>query len=278
MPACMLDDYPLPIRSWVLHSFHDGAGHNRWPGVRGIGPVPCQCLQQLVSAPFLLERTRLQYMRNFNVRCVELPAGVTLSTLIADPTAFKDSWARFSFSVAHDSLQMSVEPSLKGQPIDSEHPRIGRLIRQVKKARAQRADKKELGRPPAPVDCTAPPPRDSPAPCIMYPLEILHASLPGLLTGPAPPLHLLVPLSRCAGGCGGRGWCEMVVVQTSGKRRAQPRCGCFVPGGLNPGVGGSACADPAVWFVRNQPSPHWGPPCLRDCSGLGVCDWQVSEQ
>ena len=65
LPACMLDEHLIPVRSWVLNAFHDNQGRKRWPGEgpHPIGPVPCQCLEQFVAAPFLLERTRLQYMR-----------------------------------------------------------------------------------------------------------------------------------------------------------------------------------------------------------------------
>ena len=257
LPACMLGDYALPIRSWVLHAFHDSAGHKRWPGgVRTIGPVPCQCLQQLVAAPFLIERSRLKYMRGFHVKCIELPPSVRLSAFIANPAVFATTWRRFSFAAAHDSLQVGVEPALRGAPLDGEHPRVGRLVRQVKKRRA--ASSKQAG-----------------PEMIMYPVELLHPITPALLSGDAQPLPLL-PLSRCPTSCGGRGWCEMSVGSRdrSGAWRREPRCGCFVPGGLKAGVGGATCAAPSVWLASEQPNPHRGPSCLRECAGLGVCDWQ----
>ena len=92
----------------MLHAFHEGAGREgRWARPRGgaqgsggrshpIGPVSCECLRQLVSTPFLIERTRLQYMRGFTARCVELPAGQTLAAFLEDPTA--GQWRRFSFA------------------------------------------------------------------------------------------------------------------------------------------------------------------------------------
>ena len=74
LPACALGPRDaIPIRSWVLHAFHDGAGRHRWRDAgepHGLGPVPCECLQQFVAAPLLLERTRLKFMRGFVARCV----------------------------------------------------------------------------------------------------------------------------------------------------------------------------------------------------------------
>ena len=91
LSACMLGDHLIPIRSWVLHAFHNNGGHERWrtpgqPGhkARAIGPVPCSCLQQLVAAPYLLERSRLQFMRPWTFRCVELPPNVSLAAYVED--------------------------------------------------------------------------------------------------------------------------------------------------------------------------------------------------
>ena len=106
----MLGDHAIPIRSWVLHAFHENAGHWRSPpgthGVRDLGPVPCACLQQLVAAPFLLERTRLQYMRGLVVRCAELPPGVSLAAFVERPVP--GVWRHFSFAAAHDALRLGV--------------------------------------------------------------------------------------------------------------------------------------------------------------------------
>ena len=93
--------------------------------MRGIGPIPCQCLQQLLAAPFLIERTRLQYMRGFQVRCIELAPATTLAMALADPRRLAGAWRRFSFAAAHDALQLGVEPSLQSAPLDPEHPPWG---------------------------------------------------------------------------------------------------------------------------------------------------------
>ena len=48
------------------------------------------------------------------------------------------------------------------------------------------------------------------------------------------------------------------------------RCGCFVPGGLDAGIGGQHCDDASVWKSERQPSRGWaGPWCPADCSGRG---------
>lgn len=77
LPECAIGDYALPIRSWVLYAFHHQDRGREWQAAshgveKYIGPVPCACLQQFVSEPFMLERTRLQYMRNFAVVCLDL--------------------------------------------------------------------------------------------------------------------------------------------------------------------------------------------------------------
>lgn len=86
----------------------------------------------------------------------------------------------------------------------------------------------------------------------------------------------LLPMARCLGGCGGRGWCEPVGGSSIGGADAHGRCGCFVPGGLIAGVGGARCADADVWRSERQPDPAaWGGPrCPLDCNGRGQCDWQ----
>ncbi|KAL1530584.1 hypothetical protein AB1Y20_001484 [Prymnesium parvum] len=240
LPACMLADHPLPIRSWLLHAFHDGAAAARWPAHRSLGPVPCECIVQLLAAPFLLERSRLQHMRAFRPSCLLLPPHVSLAALLAEPSAA--TWRRFSFAAAHDALRVGAEPSLHGAPFDAARPRLGRLIRQLRKAARRKASLAGL------------------------PTDLLHPTIAAVASAEAPALPLL-PLSRCPGGCGGLGWCEAASPSAA-------RCGCFVPGGLAVGVGGRACGDAAVWEAARQPEPHWGPRCLRGCSGRGRCDWQ----
>lgn len=252
LPACLLGTFALPIRSWVLHAFHDGAGLSRWAGpARSIGPVSCQCLQQFVSVPFLLERTRLQFMRGFSVRCLDLPPSVELADAIARPVLYRDAWRRFSFKAAHDSLVLGVEPSLRGVPIDQQNSRVGRLARKYHRSLAARAergrkDERWVGG---------------------YPPELLRASSPALISSARlSPLPML-SLRQCSGGCGGRGWCEA-------SRAGGARCGCFFPGGLVEGVGGPQCDDRSVWLPARQPPVHWGPSCALGCSGRALCDWQ----
>ena len=79
LPACEIGGgRAIPIRSWVLHEFHNRGSGERWRSrgeAVGIGPVPCECLRQLVAAPFLLERSRMIWLhrQRFEVRCVRLP-------------------------------------------------------------------------------------------------------------------------------------------------------------------------------------------------------------
>ena len=118
LPACMLGDHGLPIRSWLLHAFHSSAGHERWTRgqhpkrARGLGPVPCSCLQQLVAAPYLIERSRLMYMRTWTFRCVMLPPNASLAAFIEDPSSVPAVWRVFSFEAVHDTLRLGAEPTL----------------------------------------------------------------------------------------------------------------------------------------------------------------------
>ena len=146
LPARSLGDHAIPLRSWVLQAFHDNAGSWRWQSrgrisrARNVGPLPCGCLQQLVAAPFLLERSRLQYMARaaWTVQCVDLPSTTSLAAFVEQPAA--DAWRVFSFSAvspspsnrrrcsprgltsswlrnqrqAYDALRLGVEPSLRG--------------------------------------------------------------------------------------------------------------------------------------------------------------------
>ena len=81
LSACMLGDHLIPVRAWVLHALEGGAGRTRWSGTpRAIGPVPCRCLLQLVSEPFVLRRSELANLRDDPlVRCVHLPPRLTLA-------------------------------------------------------------------------------------------------------------------------------------------------------------------------------------------------------
>ena len=257
LPACMLGEHAIPIRSWVLHAFHDNAGHWRSPpgthGVRDLGPVPCGCLQQLVAAPFLLERTRLQYMRGLVVRCAELPPGVSLGAIVERPVP--GVWRHFSFAAAYDALRLGVEPSLHGEPLDAEQPWLPGLLR--------------AARDPATLQL-APTPRHVPAGEVevgagWLAKHLVADSIPPLLSRAAaatdsPPL---LPLARCAARCGGVGWCEPTARGGGGvgDGGGGGRCGCFLPGGLVRGMGGEACGETRVWEVASQPVAHWGPPC-----------------
>ena len=147
LPDCMLFGHPIPIRSWVLHAFHDGAGRDRWPsGTRSIGPVPCSCLLQLVSMPFLMERTRLQYMRSFDVRCLQLADGVSLSQYVESPTGHGAEWNVFSFGAAHDALKLGLSPSLHEQAFD-DSPRVNSLLHAVQtfESKGQRLPRRRIG-------------------------------------------------------------------------------------------------------------------------------------
>ena len=280
LPACLLGTYAIPIRSWVLHSFHDGAGRNRWRDVgepHPIGPVPCKCLRQFVSAPFFLERTRLKYMRGFVARCVDLPSNVTLEQFIEAPDApdRRRLWRRFSFSAAHDALRLGSEPALYGAPLDPEQPQLGPMVDAILQAHAGgRKDEYERLCPRG--LCVGEYLQNAP-----YNLNILKSSIPPLLL----PLHAralpLAPLSACSGGCGRMGWCEYRTDEPGATKLRQlkranagGRCGCFVPTGLDsPTAGGSDCSDTTPWRPDRQPSVHWGPSCLLNCSNRGQCDW-----
>ena len=288
LPACVLDDgFAIPIRSWVLHAFHDGAGKGRWRDggeTRAIGPVPCACLQQLVSTPFFLERTRLQFMRGFVARCVDLPSNMTLRQFIEVPDApeMRRSWRRFSFAAAHDALRLGAEPALRGAPLDPQNPELGEQVQQLLKLRA--TDKAAFF-----ASC----PRGA---CLSgVNVDVLQPTIPPLLLPRrATPLPL-APLSACVGGCGGKGWCEWIRTDHATSRRVPrggvdataavgaARCGCFVPKGLSQAwgapwaseqAGGPNCMDLRPWRTDTQPPAHWGPPCLLNCSGRGLCDWQ----
>ena len=242
LPACMLGEHAIPIRSWVLHAFHENAGEWRSPpgthGVRDLGPVPCACLQQLVAAPFLLERTRLQYMRGLVVRCAELPPGVSLAAFVDRPVP--GVWRHFSFAAAHDALRLGAEPSLHGEPLDADQPWLPALLR--------------AARDPATLQL-APTPRHVPAGEVevgsgWLAKHLVADAIPPLISRAAaatdsPPL---LPLAHCAARCGGVGWCEPTARGGGGGR-----CGCFVPGGLERGRGGEACGDAQVWEVASLP-------------------------
>ena len=255
LPACEIGGgRAIPIRSWVLHEFHNRGSGERWRPrgeAVGIGPVPCECLRQLVAAPFLLERSRMIWLhrQRFEVRCVRLPPDTSLADLLARPSVGENLWRRFSFGAAYEALRAGVEPALDGAPLDDARPaRLARLLRRARR----RAD----GR----LECGG-------AGCAGFDSAV-HPLPPLLGASPAAALPNLLPLSEC-GGCGGVGWCERAAAAT-----AKPRCGCFVPGGLVRGVGGPRCADARVWRPSRQPVAHWGPLCPLDCSGRGACDWQ----
>jgi hypothetical protein len=239
-----------------------GAGRHRWNSggeTHPIGPVPCGCLQQFVSAPFFLERTRLQYMRGFVTRCVDLPSNVTLEQFIQAPDAndARRWWRRFSFAAAHDALRLGAEPSLHGTALDPEQPKLGELMASVFESARGRKQHDAL-RAKCP-ECAR-----------VVPPDVLRPSIPPLLQLHRASALPLAPLSACVGGCGPMGWCEW----PSGRSEPAGRCGCFVPRGLDSArAGGAHCDDVAVWRTDQQPSAHWGPPCLLNCSGHGLCDW-----
>lgn len=261
LPDCKIGIHPIPVRSWVLQAFHDGARRDRWPGDgHPIGPVPCLCLEQLVSTPFLIERTRLQYMRSFNARCVNLESGQDLKQFLEQPPAdARGYWRVFSFAAAHDALRLGATPSLFSQPLDATNAELPSLVRRLQRLR-------KMGREPRSRRIAG------------YHVDTLLPTLPGCLlaerrstarparTNSLPPS--LVALSRCGPShCGGLGWCEAPASEP-------PTCGCFVPGGLKGGVGGPQCTAREPWRADLQPNAHWGPPCLLNCSGRGACDWQ----
>eukprot|EP00966_Prymnesium_polylepis_P270054 6238619-Prymnesium_polylepis.1 len=119
LPACMLgDNHLIPIRAWLLYALEGGAGRRRWDGApRAIGPVPCRCLLQAVSMPFLLRRVELNWLRDQDeVRCVHLPAGARLQEYLEQPdaTALHASWHKFSLVAADDALKSAADPTLWG--------------------------------------------------------------------------------------------------------------------------------------------------------------------
>ena len=202
LPDCMLAGHAIPVRSWVLHAFHNRAGIARWagrPGPHPIGPVPCACLRQFVAEPFLLERTRLQYMRGFSALCVHLPTELSLDAFLANPMRGAESysyWRAFSFGAAHDALRLGVEPVLHAAPLDAERPELASLVRHA--LRAQKGGGGGLGR----------------SRFAGYHIDALRPYVPSCLRRaavkhipPIDPLPLL-PLALCPHGCGGRGWCE----------------------------------------------------------------------
>jgi len=286
LPSCVLPSQDnIPIRSWALHAFHNEAARGRWAEPSGfrhghIGPVPCECLQEWVAAPWLLERSRLQSMRQWSVHCISLAdmvrphgsaspnASASASTAFAHALAAPESivWRSFSFAAVHDSLKAVQSPHLLVRPMDADHPRVASALAPLR-SHAERivallANPKLLS--------TAVLTRDAPA--LLGPLSLSAA------TTTPPPLPLL-PLSRCPCACGGRGWCE-----ESGRGA---RCGCFVPGGLLPAEqgklhGGPACesemprlaSSGATRLGAIGPRPHWGPGCPTGCELHGACDWQ----
>lgn len=274
LPACDIGgSFSIPIRSWLLHAFHDGAANQRWPpsgASTAIGPVPCDCLRQFVTAPFMLERTRLRYMRSFTPRCIDLPGGVSLEQFLAHPDGYRDRWRGFSLAAAHDALRLGAEPSMRGAPLDADASGAAELSALIEQLDVWIAKGRKV-RNTRPAG---------------YEISTLRARLPPLvLPSSAAPLPLL-PLSRCDGRCGGIGWCEDALAtlgRTSrtgitGHGSTAPRCGCFSPHGLKspPGLHTpyGRCNDPTAWRADRQPSPHWGPSCMLNCSGRGSCDWQ----
>ena len=111
LPACDIGDHFLFRYDHGCCAFHDGAWNQRWPpsgASTAIGPVPCDCLRQFVTAPFMLERTRLRYMRSFTPRCIDLPGGVSLEQFLAHPDGYRDRWRGFSLAAAHDALRLGA--------------------------------------------------------------------------------------------------------------------------------------------------------------------------
>ena len=123
LPACVLGGHLIPIRAWVLHALEGGAGRTRWSGTpRAIGPVPCRCLLQLVSQPFVLRRSELANLRDDPlVRCVHLPPRLTLARYLAAPDRAQIVWRTFSFAAAHAALKSGAVPALKS----GDHPTLG---------------------------------------------------------------------------------------------------------------------------------------------------------
>ena len=123
LPACMLGDHFIPIRAWLLHGLEGGAGQRRWQGSpRALGPVPCRCLLQLISFPFLLRRVELNWLRDQDeVRCVNFAAGARLWQYIENPnaTALRAQWHRFSIVAADDARKAGVEATLWGGAVGS---------------------------------------------------------------------------------------------------------------------------------------------------------------
>ena len=247
LPGCRLGDHPIPIRSWVLHAFHDNKRRRAWTGpgkYHPLGPVPCSCLLQFVSTPYLLERTRLQFMRSFNVQCVDLPTGLTLAQFVEEPHVAQGAspWRVFSFGAVHDALRLGAMPALTGAPLEAGPlPRLVQRLQQLQKQGLEPSRRRFAG----------------------YHVETLRPTLPPcLLPLDAVPVrhkpHLppLVPLAQCgAARCGGVGWCEDVT--------GTPTCGCFLPGGLEDRVGGPACGALDLWRADkqdNQAPVHWGSP------------------
>ena len=141
LPACEIGGgRAIPIRSWILHEFHNRGSGERWRPrgeAVGIGPVPCECLRQLVAAPFLLERSRMIWLhrQRFEVRCVRLPPDTSLADLLARPSVGENLWRRFSFGAAYEALRAGVEPALDGAPLDDQRPaRLARLLRRARRA------------------------------------------------------------------------------------------------------------------------------------------------
>lgn len=289
LPSCVLPGGEhIPIRSWALHAFHNGAARGRWGPPRrndAIGPVPCECLQEWVVSPWLLERTRLQGMRGWTVRCISLgemspPAGDpgaasawrgTLVHALESPN--RSVWRSFNFSAAHEALVLGQTPRLDGGAMDQDRPDVAARLAPLR-ARAERITAALQGRPVL----------DTP---------VLRSEAPRLLLPHTPQPLPLLPLAHCPGRCSGRGWCEPTgtarrMLTGEVRRRAAmagtPRCGCFVANGLLAGgFGGPECA--VTRPARLGPgglahpaavgeSPYWGPACPDGCSLHGECDWQ----
>lgn len=279
LPSCVLPSGGhLPVRSWVLHAFHNGPARDRWDDRSAIGPVACECLADWVAAPFLLERSRLNGMRGWTAPCISLAesgsagGASSFAEVLARPSSAV--WRRFSFAAAHDTLRLGLTPSLASRNMDEELPAVAAVLAPLRQRAAQ------IRAVVDPADATA---ADS---CLLAEPPRL------LLNGSAPPLPLL-PLGRCPRECGGRGWCEPVPAPARRRRRpwlsstgassatAAARCGCFLAGGLRAGVGGPACDEELPRRAAGPledgaagPAPHWGPACPARCSARGTCDWQ----
>ena len=210
-------------------------------------------------------------MQNFRVKCLHLPARTTLKAFLSNPQVASGQrgveWRVFSFGAAFDTLRFGAEPTLQGITLDP--PQFSSLLARYGSERR----KPTHGRPGGLGGYSAEflSKIADAVPQSATNASASHRILPLVVARSAVPSVALLPMARCSGQCGGKGWCEGDASRDGAGRAT---CGCFVPFGLDRlGSGGPQCEDTSAWRSDLQPNAHWGPYCFANCSGRGACDW-----